>query len=178
MSAENWKLVWRRAVALLVTTAMLFGSTFFIAPRAQALLSPEQLAIRDGLKQVSDALAGLDGLDELAQTLPLSNLLPTEGAGLDVVDSVKAVLDDAIALLESGAPIALVFSDIVMPGGMTGYDVAERVRSMKPDLKVLLTSGYSDLGVEVGKTARDAKILGKPYTRAQLACALREALNS
>ena len=36
----------------------------------------------------------------------------------------------------------LVFTDIVMPGGMTGYDVAERVRSMKPDLKVLLTSGY------------------------------------
>ena len=84
---------------------------------------------------------------------------------------------DAIALLESGAPIALVFSDIVMPGGMTGYDVAERVRSMKPDLKVLLASGYSDLGVKVGRTARDAKILGKPYSRAHLACALREALN-
>ncbi len=84
---------------------------------------------------------------------------------------------DAIALLESGEPIALVFSDIVMPGGMTGYDVAERVRSMKPDLKVLLTSGYSDLGVKVGKTASDARLLGKPYTRAQLACALREVLN-
>ena len=42
-------------------------------------------------------------------------------------------------MLETGKPIALVFSDIVMPGGMTGYDVVERVRSMKPDLKVLLT---------------------------------------
>ena len=51
---------------------------------------------------------------------------------------------EAITLLESGEPIALVFSDIVMPGGMTGYDVAEWVRSMKPELKVLLTSGYSD----------------------------------
>jgi CheY-like chemotaxis protein len=84
---------------------------------------------------------------------------------------------DAITLLESGEPIAVVFSDIVMPGGMTGYEVAERVRAMKPDLKVLLTSGYSDLGVEVGKTARGIRILAKPYTRAQLACALREALD-
>jgi DNA-binding NtrC family response regulator len=80
-------------------------------------------------------------------------------------------------LLESGEPIALVFSDIVMPGGMTGYDVAERVRSMSPDLKVLLASGYSDLDVKVRKTARDLRTLEKPYSRAQLACALREALH-
>jgi CheY-like chemotaxis protein len=84
---------------------------------------------------------------------------------------------DAIALLQSDEPIALVFSDIVMPGGMTGYDVAERVCSMKPDLKVLLTSGYNDLGVKMKKTAREVAILAKPYTRVQLACALRHALD-
>jgi signal transduction histidine kinase len=84
---------------------------------------------------------------------------------------------EAITLLESGEPIALVFSDIVMPGGMTGYDVAERVRSMKPDLKVLLTSGYSDVPLAVSETARKVKVLGKPYTREQLGCALREALD-
>ena len=84
---------------------------------------------------------------------------------------------EAITLLESGEPIALVFSDIVMPGGMTGYDVAEWVRSMKPDLKVLLTSGYSEMPLAVSETARKIKVLGKPYTREQLACALREALD-
>ena len=84
---------------------------------------------------------------------------------------------DAITLIETDEPIALVFSDIVMPGGMTGYDVAERVCSMKPVLKVLLTSGYSDLGVKVKKTARDVRILTKPYTRAQLARALRDTLD-
>ena len=84
---------------------------------------------------------------------------------------------EAITLLESGEPIVLVFSDIVMPGGMTGYDVAERVRSMKPDLKVLLTSGYSDTPLAVSEAARKIKVLGKPYTRGQLACALREALD-
>ena len=84
---------------------------------------------------------------------------------------------EAITLLKSGEPMALVFSDIVMPGGMTGYDVAERVRSMRPELKVLLTSGYSDMPLAVSEAARKIKVLAKPYTREQLACALREALD-
>ena len=79
-------------------------------------------------------------------------------------------------MLQSGKPIALVFSDIVMPGGMTGYDVMEWVRAVKPDLKVLLTSGYSDMPLAVSEAARKVKVLGKPYTREQLARALREAL--
>jgi len=84
---------------------------------------------------------------------------------------------EAITLLESGEPIALMFSDIVMPGGMTGYDVVEWVRSMRPDVKVLLTSGYSDVPLAVSKAMREIKVLGKPCTREQLACALRAALD-
>ena len=80
-------------------------------------------------------------------------------------------------MLESGEPIAIVFSDIVMPGGMTGYDVAEWVQSMKPEVKVLMTSGYSDMPLAVSEAARKIKVLGKPYTREQLACALRDALH-
>ena len=77
-------------------------------------------------------------------------------------------------MLESGEPIALVFNDIVMPGGMK-YDVAEWVRSRKPGLKILLTCGYGDQP-PVSEAVREIKVLGKPYTREQLACALREAL--
>jgi two-component system CheB/CheR fusion protein len=84
---------------------------------------------------------------------------------------------EAIMLLKSGEPIALAFSDIVMPGGMTGYDVAEWVRSMKPDLKVLLTSGYSEMPIAPSEAVRKIRVLGKPYTREQLARALREALD-
>ena len=83
---------------------------------------------------------------------------------------------EAITLLETGETIALVFSDIVMPG-MTGYDVAEWVSSMKPNLKVLLTSGYSEMPFAVSEALRKVKVLAKPYTREQLACALREALD-
>jgi CheY-like chemotaxis protein len=83
----------------------------------------------------------------------------------------------AITMLQSGAPIALVFSDIIMPGGMTGYDLAEWVRSMRPELKVVLTSGYSDIPLAASEAVRAIKLLEKPYTRGQLACALREALD-
>lgn len=85
---------------------------------------------------------------------------------------------EAIGLLQSREPIALVFSDIVMPGGMTGYDVAAWVRSMKPHLKVLLTSATSDLPLAMSEPAQEVKVPGKPYTREQLACALREALDA
>ena len=98
-----------------------------------------------------------------------------ESLGYAVLEAKAAA--EAITLLDSGEPIALVFSDIVMPGGMTGYDVAEWVHSMKPDLKVLLTSGYSDMPLATSQAARKVKVLGKPYTREQLACALREALD-
>jgi signal transduction histidine kinase/CheY-like chemotaxis protein len=84
---------------------------------------------------------------------------------------------EAITLLESGEPIALAFSDIAMPGSMTGYDVAEWVRSMKPELKVVLTSGYNDVPLAASESVRAIKVLGKPYTRKQLAYALREALD-
>ena len=84
---------------------------------------------------------------------------------------------EAITLLQSEEPIALVFSDIVMPGGMTGYDVAEWVRSMRPELKVLLTSGHNDVPLAASEAVRAIKVLGKPYTREQLACALREEID-
>ena len=97
-----------------------------------------------------------------------------ESLGYAVVEAKTG--PEAITLLKSGEPIAIVFSDIIMPGGMTGYDVAEWVQSMKPEVKVLMTSGYSDMPLAVSEAVRKIKVLGKPCTRKQLACALREAL--
>jgi CheY-like chemotaxis protein len=85
---------------------------------------------------------------------------------------------EATKLLESGEPIALVFSDIVMPGRMTGYDVAEWVRSKKPGVKVILSSGYANMPLAPSDAVRGIRVIDKPYTREQLAHALREALNS
>jgi CheY-like chemotaxis protein len=85
---------------------------------------------------------------------------------------------EAIKLLESGEPVALVFSDIVLPGSVTGYDVADWVRAKKNHIKVVLTSGYSNMPLAASEAARRVRVLDKPYTRQQLAHALREALDS
>jgi CheY-like chemotaxis protein len=85
---------------------------------------------------------------------------------------------EAINVLETGDSVDLVFSDVVMPGGMSGYDVAEWVRSKRRDVKVVLSSAHSDLPLATSASVRSLKILAKPYSREQLACALSEALNS
>jgi signal transduction histidine kinase len=97
-----------------------------------------------------------------------------ESLGYAVLQARTAL--EATKLLASGEPIDLVFSDIVMPGTMTGYDVAEWIRTKKPGVKVILTSGYSD-ALDASEGVRGTRVIDKPYTREQLACALREALD-
>jgi PAS domain S-box-containing protein len=82
---------------------------------------------------------------------------------------------EAIKRLKSGEPIDLVFSDIVMPGKMTGYDVAHWVATMKPNVKVVLTTGY-DSKSNASPSGVTIPVLDKPYTRERLAQTLRSAL--
>lgn len=96
------------------------------------------------------------------------------GYGIVTADSAPA----AIALLQSGAHVDLVFSDVVMPGGMSGFDLVKWVRDNRPGMKVLLTSGFTGEIAKNGEreAARDLEILRKPYAIAELARAVREAL--
>ncbi len=84
----------------------------------------------------------------------------------------------AIEVLESGTKIDLVFSDVVMGGGMSGFDVARQVRLRWPKARVLMTSGYPDdilRGQEPG--LQDLRILRKPYSRSELARLLRDTFD-
>ena len=73
----------------------------------------------------------------------------------------------------------LLFTDVVMPGGMNGWELAERARQVRPGLKILLTSGYAlETLAERGRLPRGAIILNKPYRKAELAKQLREALRA
>ena len=85
---------------------------------------------------------------------------------------------EAIKLLQSGEPIDVVFSDIVMPGKMTGYDVAQWIATMKPNIKVVLTTGYNEYDSKGDASAAGLKvpILDKPYTRQRLAQTMHSAL--
>ncbi len=75
--------------------------------------------------------------------------------------------------------IDLLFSDVVMPGGMNGYELAEQAVVKNPNLKVLLTSGYTSATLAKNGQARFNKtLLGKPYQVKELAKQVRIALDS
>ena len=84
----------------------------------------------------------------------------------------------AIGILKSNRDIDLVLSDVVMPGGMTGFDVADQALEINPKLKVLLATGYA----KGAMTSRAEKatvhpILRKPYSLQELAQSLRDQLD-
>jgi CheY-like chemotaxis protein len=83
----------------------------------------------------------------------------------------------ALKVLERGDIVDLLFTDIVMPGGMTGIDLARVVRRRWPKIKILFTSGYADPAmIEDGMLTSNAGWLGKPYSTGDLAGKLRELL--
>ncbi|MHB0767556.1 CHASE3 domain-containing protein [Bradyrhizobium sp. 5.13L] len=83
----------------------------------------------------------------------------------------------ALELIEAGQRFDLLFTDVVIPGGMSGRDLAEEVARRRPGLKVLYTSGYTDNAiVHHGKLDEGVLLLTKPYRRNQLAEMIRKAL--
>jgi PAS domain S-box-containing protein len=86
---------------------------------------------------------------------------------------------EAQKVLESTLDIELVFTDLVMPGGISGYELAEYVKQTYPEIKVLLTSGYAEDLVH-GNALSDLSIrlLRKPYRQSELAVLLYETLQS
>jgi len=84
----------------------------------------------------------------------------------------------AIAMLESEPDIALVFSDIVLGSGPSGFDLGLWVRAHKPGVKVLLTTGYASDAAGGEKIEEEFEVLHKPYSRKELAVALHTALNA
>jgi len=130
---------------------------------------------------------------------PRLRLVPNRNATILVVEDEAYVLATTAALLRSlgyrvieaaDGPAALValkvarrvdalFTDIVMPKGMSGYDLARQARAFQPDLKVIYTSGYADsVLAEQGGADRDDMLLPKPYTKSELAAAIEHVLGN
>lgn len=96
--------------------------------------------------------------------------------GFDTQEAASG--DDAYAMLTNGLKADLLFSDLVMPGKMNGYDLAARVATEFPHLKVLLTSGYaSDVVTEAMAQGQSHDILHKPYRQSDLAQRLQSLLD-
>jgi CheY-like chemotaxis protein len=85
----------------------------------------------------------------------------------------------ALDILSKEHAVDLVFTDLVMPGGMSGREVAARARQLKPGIKVLLTSGYAEELVHGDDLEREQlKVLRKPYHQSDLVAALRDVLTT
>jgi signal transduction histidine kinase/CheY-like chemotaxis protein len=80
----------------------------------------------------------------------------------------------ALEMIADGPPVDLVLSDVVMPGGVSGLDLARRLRECRPELPVVLATGYSRYAAQV--IAEGFRLIEKPYRRTVLAAALQAAL--
>lgn len=108
----------------------------------------------------------------------------------DVMDMGRSILADlgytvlaattageALKRLEDGARIDLLFTDIVMPGGMNGVTLANHVRRMSPQIEILLTTGWADRALDHEDDRSGFELIGKPYRRGDLARKVRDILD-
>jgi len=85
----------------------------------------------------------------------------------------------ALEILRRGDPIDLVFTDVVMPGGKTGVQLATEARELRNGIKVLLTSGYTGEALARHQDERlDLPLIPKPFRQAELAAKLREVIEA
>jgi CheY-like chemotaxis protein len=131
------------------------------AVRAKGTTDPEA---RETILVVED--------DERVRQLTITRLKLIGYRVLEASDGLKA-----LDILKRGSAVDLVFTDLIMPGGMSGREVAARARELKPGVRVLLTSGYAEELVQ-GETleCERLRVLRKPYHQAELVSTLREVL--
>jgi CheY-like chemotaxis protein len=85
----------------------------------------------------------------------------------------------ALALLDGGADPDLLFTDVIMPGGLNGRLLADQALRRRPGLKVLFTSGYTETAiVHHGRLDPGVLLLAKPYRKIDLARMVRKALEA
>jgi signal transduction histidine kinase/FixJ family two-component response regulator len=96
--------------------------------------------------------------------------------GYRVLKAVDA--QSALVILQSGVPIDMLFTDVVMPGPVRSPELARQAKALHPDIEVLFTSGYTENAiVHGGRLDPGVQLLSKPYSREDLARKLRQLLN-
>jgi CheY-like chemotaxis protein len=85
----------------------------------------------------------------------------------------------ALIILNGGTPIDLLFTDVVMPGGISGRELACEAARLRPQIKVVFTSGYDQMRSNSKEPLVEcADFLPKPFKQQELACKIREALGA
>jgi CheY-like chemotaxis protein len=94
--------------------------------------------------------------------------------GYDVVEAGNA--DEAIPVMQSDVRIDILLTDVSMRGSVDGFGLARWVRRVRPDIKVILTSGAQRTAKAAGDLCEDGPLLAKPYDHADLARRIRSLL--
>ena len=82
------------------------------------------------------------------------------------------------ALETASEPIDLLFTDVILPGGMTGADIAQQARAQQPGLRILFATGYArNAIIHHGRLDPGVELLTKPFTYAELAAKVRDMLD-
>jgi len=122
---------------------------------------------------------GHESLLVVEDDLLVRSYVMTHLAALGYTAHPAATAAEALAMVYDGLEFDLLFTDVMLPGSMNGKQLADELRKYRPDLKVLFTSGYTDNAlVHYGRLDVGARLLEKPYRRAELARMLRLALDS
>jgi PAS domain S-box-containing protein len=138
------------------------------APRAQSSV-PRALLAEGGSEHILVVEDSDDVLDLATEILT--------GAGYRVSTARNG--DEGLARFREAEPgsFDLLFTDLVMPGGMNGMGLAEEIAKLDPELPVLMTTGYNEELVASGPERPSRDVLGKPYRRAELLDRVRQAIN-
>jgi CheY-like chemotaxis protein len=94
--------------------------------------------------------------------------------GYDVIAAANG--KEALCALNAEGPVDLLFTDIMMPGGLDGFALAREAKRRQPNLKILYASGYASCLVEGDSGETFGEILRKPFRPPQLEEAVRHAL--
>jgi len=113
-------------------------------------------------------------VDEVLVRMALSDYL--RECGYNVVETSDA--QEAIEVMTSDVAVDVAFSDIVMPGSLDGFGLAQWIRRERPDIKVVLSSGVARSAKAAGELCEHGPILAKPYEHADLERRIRALLAS
>ena len=150
----------------------LHGTTvkIYLPRSAEAAAAPAEMR-REALPRGGETV--LVAEDNAAMRATIEQMLAELGYRVHAVPDGPA----ALSWLERGAAVDLLLTDIVMPGGLSGYALAAAAEKIRPGLKILLSTGYAEGAVRNGHENGKRPVLGKPYSMATLAQALRRVLD-
>ncbi len=110
--------------------------------------------------------------DKLVRDYVLTQLRSLGYVTLDAANGAEAM-----ALVEAGHEFDLLFTDVIMPGAMNGRQLADKIAKLRPGLKVLFTSGYTENAIiHHGRLDSGVLLLAKPYRKSEMAGMIRAAL--